>query len=232
MPVIQVEGLCKVYNGAQSPVHALDKVSFCAEKGEFLAITGPSGSGKSTLMNILGCLDIPSSGMYYLDNRNVSSLSESNLAKIRNRSVGFVFQSHNLIPSLTALENVELPLIYRNLPYRERRRMAEQALERVGLSQRAKHLPCQLSGGQCQRVAIARAIAADPMLILADEPTGSLDPDAGRQVTDILRSMAENGHTVIMITHDMSIAELTSRVIRIINGKIDGKEQSHGSDKA
>lgn len=232
MPVIQVEGLCKVYNGAQSPVHALDKISFCAEKGEFLAITGPSGSGKSTLMNILGCLDIPSSGMYYLDNRNVSSLSESNLAKIRNRSVGFVFQSHNLIPSLTALENVELPLIYRNLPYRERRRMAEQALERVGLSQRAKHLPCQLSGGQCQRVAIARAIAADPMLILADEPTGSLDPDAGRQVTDILRSMAENGHTVIMITHDMSIAELTSRVIRIINGKIDGKEQSHGSDKA
>ncbi len=232
MPVIQVEGLCKVYNGAQSPVHALDKVSFCAEKGEFLAITGPSGSGKSTLMNILGCLDIPSAGMYYLDNRNVSSLSESSLAKIRNRSVGFVFQSHNLIPSLTALENVELPLIYRSLPYRERRRLAEQALERVGLSQRAKHLPCQLSGGQCQRVAVARAIAADPMLILADEPTGSLDPDSGRQVTDILRSMAENGHTVIMITHDMSIAELTPRVIRIINGKIDGKEQLHGSDKA
>ena len=138
--------------------------------------------------------------------------------------MGFVFQNHNLIPSLTALENVELPLIYRNLHYRERRQMAQQALERVGLAQRAKHLPCQLSGGQCQRVAIARAIAADPMLVLADEPTGNLDPDAALQVTDILRSMAAKGHTVIMITHDMSIAELTSRVIRITNGKIDGKE--------
>lgn len=224
MPVVQVEGLSKVYNGAQTPVYALDKVSFSADKGEFLAITGPSGSGKSTLMNILGCLDIQSAGMYYLDNRNVSSLSQGSLAKIRNRSVGFVFQNHNLIPSLTALENVELPLIYRNLNYRERRQMAQQALERVGLAQRAKHLPCQLSGGQCQRVAIARAIAADPMLVLADEPTGNLDPDAALQVTDILRSMAAKGHTVIMITHDMSIAELTSRVIRITNGKIDGKE--------
>ncbi len=224
MPVVQVEGLSKVYNGAQTPVYALDKVSFSADKGEFLAITGPSGSGKSTLMNILGCLDIQSAGMYYLDNRNVSSLSQGSLAKIRNRSVGFVFQNHNLIPSLTALENVELPLIYRNLHYRERRQMAQQALERVGLAQRAKHLPCQLSGGQCQRVAIARAIAADPMLVLADEPTGNLDPDAALQVTDILRSMAAKGHTVIMITHDMSIAELTSRVIRITNGKIDGKE--------
>ena len=224
MPVVQVEGLSKVYNGAQTPVYALDKVSFSADKGEFLAITGPSGSGKSTLMNILGCLDIQSAGMYYLDNRNVSSLSQGSLAKIRNRSVGFVFQNHNLIPSLTALENVELPLIYRNLHYRERRQMAQQALERVGLAQRAKHLPCQLSGGQCQRVAIARAIAADPMLVLADEPSGNLDPDAAFQVTDILRSMAAKGHTVIMITHDMSIAELTSRVIRITNGKIDGKE--------
>ena len=224
MPVVQAEGLSKVYNGAQTPVYALDKVSFSADKGEFLAITGPSGSGKSTLMNILGCLDIQSAGMYYLDNRNVSSLSQGSLAKIRNRSVGFVFQNHNLIPSLTALENVELPLIYRNLHYRERRQMAQQALERVGLAQRAKHLPCQLSGGQCQRVAIARAIAADPMLVLADEPTGNLDPDAALQVTDILRSMAAKGHTVIMITHDMSIAELTSRVIRITNGKIDGKE--------
>lgn len=224
MPVVQVEGLSKVYNGTQTPVYALDKVSFSADKGEFLAITGPSGSGKSTLMNILGCLDIQSAGMYYLDNRNVSSLSQGSLAKIRNRSVGFVFQNHNLIPSLTALENVELPLIYRNLHYRERRQMAQQALERVGLAQRAKHLPCQLSGGQCQRVAIARAIAADPMLVLADEPTGNLDPDAALQVTDILRSMAAKGHTVIMITHDMSIAELTSRVIRITNGKIDGKE--------
>lgn len=224
MPVVQVEGLSKVYSGAQTPVYALDKVSFSADKGEFLAITGPSGSGKSTLMNILGCLDIQSAGMYYLDNRNVSSLSQGSLARIRNKSVGFVFQSHNLIPSLTALENVELPLIYRNLHYRERRQLAQQALERVGLSDRARHLPCQLSGGQCQRVAIARAIAADPMLILADEPTGNLDPDAALQVTDILRSMAAKGHTVIMITHDMSIAELTSRVIRITNGKIDGKE--------
>ncbi len=224
MPVVQVEGLSKVYSGAQAPVYALDKISFCADKGEFLAITGPSGSGKSTLMNILGCLDIQSAGMYYLDNRNVSSLSQGSLARIRNKSVGFVFQSHNLIPSLTALENVELPLIYRNLHYRERRQLAQQALERVGLSDRARHLPCQLSGGQCQRVAIARAIAADPMLILADEPTGNLDPDAALQVTDILRSMAAKGHTVIMITHDMSIAELTSRVIRITNGKIDGKE--------
>lgn len=224
MPVVQVEGLSKVYSDAQTPVYALDKVSFSADKGEFLAITGPSGSGKSTLMNILGCLDIQSAGMYYLDNRNVSSLSQGSLARIRNKSVGFVFQSHNLIPSLTALENVELPLIYRNLHYRERRQLAQQALERVGLSDRARHLPCQLSGGQCQRVAIARAIAADPMLILADEPTGNLDPDAALQVTDILRSMAAKGHTVIMITHDMSIAELTSRVIRITNGKIDGKE--------
>lgn len=224
MPVVQVEGICKIYQRADHPVRALDRVSFCAEEGEFLTITGPSGSGKSTLMNILGCLDIPSAGMYYLNNRNVSSLSERSLTEIRNRSVGFVFQSHNLIASLTALENVELPLLYRKVPARERKRLAEQALERVGLSHRAGHLPCQLSGGQCQRVAVARAIAADPMLILADEPTGSLDRDAGKQVTDILRSMAENGHTVIMITHDLSIAGLSPRVIRIVDGRIDGKE--------
>ncbi len=224
MPVVQVEGLCKVYKSADKPVQALDKISFSADKGEFLAITGPSGSGKSTLMNILGCLDIPSAGMYYLDNRNVSTLSESSLAKIRNRSVGFIFQSHNLIPTMTALENVELPLIYRGLPYRERRRMAQQALDKVGLSHRVNHLPSQLSGGQCQRVAIARAIAADPMLILADEPTGSLDPDSGHQVTDILRSMSSSGHTVIMITHDLSVADLSQRVIRIDNGKIDRKD--------
>ena len=188
--LIEIKNITKRYEMGDNVVMALQDVSLTIRKGEYLSIMGPSGSGKSTFMNILGCLDIQSAGMYYLDNRNVSSLSQGSLAKIRNRSVGFVFQNHNLIPSLTALENVELPLIYRNLHYRERRQMAQQALERVGLAQRAKHLPCQLSGGQCQRVAIARAIAADPMLVLADEPTGNLDPDAALQVTDILRSMA------------------------------------------
>ena len=207
-------------------MEALREVSFSVEAGEFLAITGPSGSGKSTLMNILGCLDIPSAGLYYLEGNDVGGLSPARLADVRSRSVGFIFQDHNLIDALSAEENVALPLLYRRYPAKQRRLIAERALERVGLWERRKHRPSQLSGGQRQRVAIARALAAEPPLILADEPTGSLDPAAGRVVTDLLRELAEQGHTVIVITHDPALARRSPRVIRMAEGRVFGKDGS------
>ncbi len=221
MNVIKVEDLSKVYSTHNHCVNALDKISFSAKQGDFLTITGPSGSGKSTLMNILGCLDIQTSGMYYLNGTNISNLSAKALTEIRNRSVGFIFQSFNLVSSLTAAENVELPLIYRGIHKKRRKELVEQALDAVSLSNRAHHLPSQMSGGQRQRVAVARAIAANPPLILADEPTGSLDSEASKEVTSILRKMANDGHTVIIITHDKSIAESSEKVINIINGRIN-----------
>lgn len=221
MNVIKVEDLSKVYSSENHHVNALEKISFSAEKGDFLTITGPSGSGKSTLMNILGCLDIQTSGMYYLNGTDISNLSAKALTEIRNRSVGFIFQSFNLVSSLTAAENVELPLIYRGVRKKHRKELVEQALDAVSMSNRAHHLPSQMSGGQRQRVAVARAIAANPPLILADEPTGSLDSEASKEVTSILKKMAEDGHTVIIITHDKSIAESSQKVINITNGRIN-----------
>ena len=230
MARVRAEQISKIYPGTQRPVTALDGVSFSADVGEFLAVTGPSGSGKSTLMNILGCLDIPTCGQYYLDGENVSALSPAGLTRLRNQSIGFIFQDHNLIPTLTALENVELPLLYRRVPAATRKRMAAEALEQVGLGDRWHHRPGQLSGGQRQRVAIARTLATRPPLILADEPTGSLDPAAGRSVTDLLLRMAEQGHTVIVITHDPALAERAPRRIRIVDGRIDRKDETHGPE--
>ena len=230
MARVRAEQISKIYPGTQRPVTALDGVSFSADVGEFLAVTGPSGSGKPTLMNILGCLDIPTCGQYYLDGENVGALSPAGLTRLRNQSIGFSFQDHNLIPTLTALENVELPLLYRRVPAATRKRMAAEALEQVGLGDRWHHRPGQLSGGQRQRVAIARTLATRPPLILADEPTGSLDPAAGRSVTDLLLRMAEQGHTVIVITHDPALAERAPRRIRIVDGRIDRKDETHGPE--
>lgn len=215
---ISVEDVSKVYRRGDSEVHALDDVSLSVQPGEFLAIVGRSGSGKSTLMNILGCLDTPTSGAYYLDGENVAGLSEKKLAEIRNRELGFVFQGFNLISGMDALENVELPLLYRGIPAARRRSLALSALDRVGLSERVRHLPDQMSGGQQQRVAIARAIAAEPPLILADEPTGNLDSKSGEAIMRILHSLHEQGTTVILITHDNKIAAAAERVVQIQDG--------------
>ena len=220
MPCIEIENLYKIYHPGANEVRALDGISLMVERGEFLAIVGHSGSGKSTLMNMLGCLDTPSSGRYKLEGRDVSSLSDRELSLIRNRHIGFVFQGFNLVPGLTALENVELPLIYRGIGRQERRHMAMESLRQVGLEERMDHRPAQMSGGQQQRTAIARAIAAHPPLILADEPTGNLDTRAGEEVLGILKALNAQGHTVILITHDPGIAASAGRMVRIQDGRI------------
>ena len=219
--IIDMRGIYKrFYIGQPNELEILRGIDLQVKKGEFLSIVGASGSGKSTLMNMLGCLDAPDAGSYLLDGKNVADIPETVLAGIRNRRIGFIFQSFNLIPSLTALENVELPLIYRRIPRRERLRLAQEALERVGIANRMRHYPAQLSGGQQQRAAIARAIAAKPPIILADEPTGNLDSAAGAQVMGILRTLHGEGHTIILITHDESIASSAGRLIRIIDGRV------------
>lgn len=218
--LITFSNIYKIYNKMENEVHALDGVSFSILPGEFIAIVGPSGSGKSTLMNILGCLDTPTSGEYYLDGQNVAGLKEKNLTEIRNREIGFVFQSFNLIPGLDALENVELPLLYRGMPREERHKLAKAALEEVALTERMRHKPAQMSGGQQQRVAIARAIAAKPPIILADEPTGNLDSHSGASVMDILKSLNAEGKTIILITHDDRIAHSAGRMLKIQDGRI------------
>jgi len=223
MNIIEVENLSKTYKKGKNAVKALENVSFCVEKGEFVAITGPSGSGKSTLMNILGCLDRQSFGMYYLKGEDISRLNSAALAKLRNRSIGFIFQSCDLVAELTAEENVWLPLYYRGIAAKERKAAARLALEQVGLSHRADHLPKALSGGQRQRVAIARAIAAKPDVILADEPTGSLDCDTRDEIIQILKQIADEGNTVITITHDISLASSAKRVLTIRNGHLHQK---------
>ena len=221
MALIDVRKVYKIYNeGQESEVRALDGIDLTIEKGEFTAIVGSSGSGKSTLMNMLGCLDVPTYGQYFLDGSDVTEMSDSQLSRIRNKEIGFIFQGFNLIPSLTAIENVELPLVYRGVLGSRRREMAEAALEMVGLAQREKHVPAEMSGGQQQRVAIARAIAAKPNIIMADEPTGNLDSKTGSQVMDILRTLHRGGSTIILITHDDSIAASANRVIRILDGRI------------
>lgn len=219
--IIRMTNIVKrFYIGQPNELEILHGIDLTVREGEFVAVVGESGSGKSTLMNMLGCLDAPDAGSYLLDGKNVADIPETVLAGIRNRRIGFIFQSFNLIPSLTALENVELPLIYRRIPRRERLRLAQEALERVGIANRMRHYPAQLSGGQQQRAAIARAIAAKPPIILADEPTGNLDSAAGAQVMGILRTLHGEGHTIILITHDESIASSAGRLIRIIDGRV------------
>ena len=220
MSLVEVKDLYKIYNPGENEVRALDGINLTVEKGEFLAIVGQSGSGKSTFMNMIGLLDIPTSGTYLLDGIDVSSMSDDELSEIRNKKIGFIFQGFNLIPSLNAVENVELPLVYRGMKKEERHKLALEALERVGLSHRLDHLPKQMSGGQQQRVAIARAVAARPPVILADEPTGNLDSHSSVEVMKILHELHKEGRTIILITHDNDIANEAERVIRIQDGQI------------
>lgn len=218
--LIDVRDACKIYRQGGEEIRALDHVSFWVDEGEFVAIIGQSGSGKSTLMNLLGCLDAPTSGFYFLDGQDVSQLGEAELSRIRNREIGFVFQGFNLIPSLDAAENVELPLLYRGIPRAERRQLSRRALQSVGLENRLHHLPSQMSGGQQQRVAVARAIAASPPVLLADEPTGNLDSRSGAEVMGILRRLNGQGKTVVLITHDPGIAGQAGRTVTIQDGRI------------
>ena len=218
--LIEIKDMYKIYNPGENEVRALDGINLSIEDGEFVAIVGHSGSGKSTFMNMLGCLDVPTSGEYYLDGVNVATLGDDELSDIRNKKIGFIFQGFNLIPSLNAVENVELPLIYRGMGKEERKRLAVEALTRVGLEKRLTHRPMQMSGGQQQRVAIARAIAARPPMILADEPPGNLDTKSGVDVMNILRELWREGRTIVLITHDNEIAASARRVVRIIDGKI------------
>lgn len=220
MHLIDVRDVYKIYNPGENQVNALDGVSLTIDEGEFVAIIGQSGSGKSTLMNMLGLLDTPTSGEYYINGKLVDDLTDDQMSVIRNEEIGFIFQGFNLIASLSALENVELPLVYRGMKKDERRQIAIDALERVGLGQRMHHLPAEMSGGQQQRVAVARAIAARPPVILADEPTGNLDTRSTKDVMAILHQLKNEGRTVIVITHDNEIAEEAERVIRIRDGKI------------
>lgn len=220
MHLIDVRNVYKIYNPGENQVNALDGVSITIDEGEFVAIIGQSGSGKSTLMNMLGLLDTPTSGEYYINGKLVDDLTDDQMSEIRNKQIGFIFQGFNLISSLNAMENVELPLVYRGVPKAERHELSTAALKKVGLGERMHHLPSALSGGQQQRVAVARAIAAAPPVILADEPTGNLDTRSTKEVMKILHDLKDEGRTVIVITHDNEIAEQAERVIRIRDGKV------------
>jgi putative ABC transport system ATP-binding protein len=221
MEIIQTRNLVKDYYLGKVQVRALDGVDLSISAGEFVAIMGPSGSGKSTMMHIIGCLDSPSAGEYYLDRELVSKLPKSELAGIRNRKIGFVFQSFNLLPHLNILKNVELPLMYAGMKPRQRLAKAKEILDSVGLSDRLRHKPAELSGGQRQRVAIARAIVNDPSVLLADEPTGHLDSQAGGDILEIFNNLHKAGNTVIIVTHDPAVAARADRIIKIKDGKID-----------
>ena len=218
--LIELKQVYKIYHMGDTDVHALDGVDIAIEQGEFVAIVGQSGSGKSTAMNIIGCLDVPTSGKYFLGGVDVSTMEDDQQAEIRNKMLGFIFQQYNLIPKLNVLENVELPLLYAGVPEKERRQRALKALERVGLEDKCKNLPSQLSGGQQQRVSIARALAGEPSVILADEPTGALDSRTGREVLNFLKQLNREGNTVVLITHDNSIAVKADRIIRLQDGKV------------
>ncbi len=223
--LVEIKDVCKVYNPGENEVRALDHVSVSIGEGEFVAIIGQSGSGKSTLMNMLGCLDVPTSGLYKLHGQDVSDLDDNELSDIRNREIGFIFQGFNVIPNLTALENVERPLIYRGVGRNKRVELSKRALEKVGLEHRMEHKPSEMSGGQQQRVAIARAIAQAPPIILADEPTGNLDSNSSKEIMGILKSLHSEGRTVILITHDNEIAAQAKRVIKIKDGRIEADSQ-------
>ena len=218
--LIEFREVCKYYQMGDTTVKAADHISFQIRKGEFVAIVGQSGSGKSTCMNIIGCLDVPTSGTYHLGGVDVSTMEDDQQADIRNKMLGFIFQQYNLIPKLSVLENVELPLLYAGVPADQRRERAIRSLERVGLADKKKNLPSQLSGGQQQRVSIARALAGDPSVILADEPTGALDSKTGREVLGFLKKLNREGDTVVLITHDNSIAVKADRIIRLQDGKV------------
>ena len=218
--LIEFRDVCKLYEMGDTVVRAADHISMKIEKGEFVAIVGQSGSGKSTCMNIIGCLDVPTSGTYLLDGRDVGQMDRDELAEIRNELLGFIFQQYNLLPKLDILENVELPLAYAGMPRAERHQRAREVLEQVGLADKIHHKPTQLSGGQQQRVSIARALAGKPAVILADEPTGALDSRTGREVLALLQELHRQGNTVVLITHDNSIAVQAQRIIRLEDGKV------------
>ena len=219
--LIHIENMKKIYNPGENEVRALDGIDLDIEKGDLVAIVGHSGSGKSTLMNMLGCLDTPTSGKYVLDGQDVASMTDNQLADVRNKEIGFIFQGFNLISNLDAVGNVELPLVYRGVSKNERKQLAMEALKSVGLEDRMKHKPNEMSGGQQQRVAVARAVAAKPPIILADEPTGNLDTKSTQEILEILKELHRSGRTVIIITHDEEIANQAHRVIRILDGRIE-----------
>lgn len=219
--LIHIENMKKIYNPGENEVRALDGIDLDIEKGDLVAIVGHSGSGKSTLMNMLGCLDTPTSGKYVLDGQDVASMTDNKLADVRNKEIGFIFQGFNLISNLDAVGNVELPLVYRGVSKNERKQLAMEALKSVGLEDRMKHKPNEMSGGQQQRVAVARAVAAKPPIILADEPTGNLDTKSTQEIMEILKELHRSGRTVIIITHDEEIASQAHRVIRILDGRIE-----------
>ena len=218
--IVQLENVYKDYAQGREPVHVLHDINMTVEQGEYIAIMGPSGSGKTTLMNLLGCLDVPTSGTYLLEGQDIGSLSDDVLADIRNQSIGFVFQNFHLLPKMTALDNVALPLLYRGIPLKDRRTRAEAALKLMGLGDRMDFYPNQLSGGQQQRVAIARAIVGGPKLLLADEPTGALDTASGVQIMDIFRRLSQRGITIIMITHELGIAQCADKIYHILDGRL------------
>ena len=225
--ILQMRDICKDYPMGKTVTHVLKNVDLDVSEGDYLAIMGPSGSGKTTLMNLIGCLDVPSSGSYLLGEREITKCSGKELAEVRNKEIGFVFQSFHLLPKMDALDNVALPLLYADVPLKERRARAEEALKAVGLGERIHFLPNQLSGGQCQRVAIARAIVGNPELLLADEPTGALDTKAGNQIMEIFRRLSGEGMTIIMITHEPSIAACADKTFRILDGELRTQEENN-----
>ncbi len=220
MAILKLTDICKDYQQGKLPVRVLKNVNLTVERGEYLAIMGPSGSGKTTLMNLIGCLDVPTSGEYELDGKNLKDLKDDAMAEIRNKHIGFVFQHFHLMPKMDALDNVALPLLYAGVPLAQRRERAAEALKAVGLEDRMNFLPNQLSGGQCQRVAIARAMVGKPDLLLADEPTGALDTKSGNQIMEIFRRLSSEGMTIIMITHEQSIAECADKIYHILDGEL------------
>ena len=228
--LIELKDVYKIYQMGEETVHALDGVSLTIDQGEFVAIVGSSGSGKSTAMNIIGCLDVPTTGTYHLGGIDVSTMDDDQQAEIRNKMLGFIFQQYNLLPRLNLLENVEVPLIYANISRAERHRLAKDVLEKVGLGDKLKNLPNQLSGGQQQRVSIARALVRNPAVILADEPTGALDSHTGREVIGMLQQLHREGHTVVLITHDNSIAVQAERIIRLEDGQVVYDGDAHAPE--
>ena len=234
MEILKLTDICKDYQQGKEPVRVLKNINMTVHKGDYLAIMGPSGSGKTTLMNLIGCLDVPTSGPYELDGEDLKDLTDDRLADIRNRHIGFVFQSFHLLPRMDALENVALPLLYAGVPLKERLQRAEEALKSVGLEDRLHFLPNQLSGGQCQRVAIARAIVGKPTMLLADEPTGALDTKSGNQIMEIFRKLSNEGMTILVITHEQSVADCADNIYYILDGELRTgmePEQEGGSDE-
>lgn len=225
MTILKLTDICKDYLQGKQTVRVLKNINLTVEQGDYLAIMGPSGSGKSTLMNIIGCLDVPTSGSYTLEGRALKDLSDDELAEVRNKHIGFVFQRFYLLPKMDALDNVALPLLYADVPLKERRERAEEALKAVGLGERIHFLPNQLSGGQCQRVAIARAMVTKPTLLLADEPTGALDSKSGDQIMEIFRNLSKEGMTIIMITHELAIAQCADKIYHIRDGQLRESEE-------